>query len=286
MRLQRLMFAVIVACGVSACAKDATGVTAGPPPLAYLRYVNAVADTFNMDFRAVDQVAYSPPFLNTAFRGLGGGNYQGYQAGSRHVRIFLNPNPSSAAVSVDPTVTSTVMVDTTFSFTAGIYYTLLHVGNARTGAAAKEQLWIIQDALPTQSAATVQYRVVNAAPVQTAATGIDVHVGPSCATALLKSTNLLFKTATAYFSQPPGALVTCLTQTGNTTPVGAAAGYTLQVGAPGTTAADPVYGSGQGGSILTAFIFDATPLLSKALAFPTPGIVYYADMSPPRTTAP
>ena len=110
--------------GVSACAKDVQGVTHTPPPLAYVRYVNAVSDTFNMDFRAVDQVDYSQPFLNTAFRGLGEGNYQGYQAGSRHIRIFLDPNPANNTVAVDPAVASTVMVDTTVSFTAGTYYTV------------------------------------------------------------------------------------------------------------------------------------------------------------------
>ena len=132
-----------------------------------------VADTFNMDFRAVDQVDYSQPFLNTAFRGLGEGNYQGYQAGSRHIRIFLDPAPANNTVAVDPVVASTVMVDTTFAFTAGTYYTLLHVGGARTGAAVKEKLWIITDALPTQNTASVQYRIINAAMVQGA---VDVYV--------------------------------------------------------------------------------------------------------------
>jgi len=57
MRFQRLLSAVILACAVSACAKDVTGVTRTLPPLAYVRYIDAVADTFNTDFRAVDQVA-------------------------------------------------------------------------------------------------------------------------------------------------------------------------------------------------------------------------------------
>ena len=50
MRFQRLILAVILAAGVTACAKDITGVTHPAPPLAYVRYVNAVSDTFNMDF--------------------------------------------------------------------------------------------------------------------------------------------------------------------------------------------------------------------------------------------
>jgi hypothetical protein len=284
MRFQRLIFAVILAAGVSACAKDVQGVTHTPPPLAYVRYVNAVSDTFNMDFRAVDQVDYSQPFLNTAFRGLGDGNYQGYQAGSRHIRIFLDPNPANNTVAVDPAVASTVMVDTTFSFTAGTYYTLLHVGSARAGAAVKEKLWIIADALPAQSSATVQYRIVNAAPVQGA---VDVYAnstGATTGTAIASS--LAFQSATAYQSQAPGAIIVKLAAPGTKNIVGAAAGYTVQAGTAGTTSADPIYGSNQGGSIFTAIIFDATPANSKAASFATPGVVFFPDMQPPRTTTP
>jgi hypothetical protein len=273
MRFQRLLFAMIAVCGVSACAKNMTGVTT-TPPLAYVRYINAVSDTFNMDFRAVDQVAYSQPFLNTAFRGLGSGNYQGYQAGKRHIRIFLNPAPAS------------IMVDTTFAFAAGVYYTLVHVGSARAGAPVTEKLWIITDALPTQSAATVAYRIANAAPLQGT---VDVYVRTDGTTALSgtpTASSLAFQSATSYLTQSPGPLVIRLTAPGTFSAVGAAAGYTLQTGIAGTTLADPVFGSGQGGSILTAFIFDASVVGSKAAQFATPGVVYFPDMQPPRTTSP
>src|ERR1019366_309127 len=150
MRFQRLIFAVILACGVTACAKNITGVTHAPPPLAYVRYINAVSDTFAMDFRPVDYIQYSQPFLNVAYRGLGDGNYQGYSAGPRHIDVFLDPSPSGVTIAVDPNVVKTVMDSAMVTLTAGQYYTVVHVGNARTGAAVKEQLWIIQDALPNQ----------------------------------------------------------------------------------------------------------------------------------------
>lgn len=286
MRFKGLVFAGILACSVTACAKDVTGVAHPPPPLAYVRYINAVSDTFNMDFRAVDQVTYSQPFLNTAFRGLGDGNYQGYQAGSRHVRIFLDPNPGNNTVAVDPAVVSTVMVDTTFTFTAGTYYSVVHIGNARAGSAVPEKLWIIQDALPALSTSSVQYRVVNVAPVQGK---VDVYVRADGTTALSgtpTASGLAFQTATAYASQAPGPFVIRLTLPGTLTAVGAATGYTLQVGTAGTTAADPIFGSGQGGSILSAFIFDASATNTKGASFSTPGVVYFPDMQPPRTTSP
>ena len=75
-----------------------------------------------------------------------------------------------------------------------------------------------------------------------------------------------------------------LTMPGTITPVGAAT--TLQTGTAGTTLADPIFGSGQGGSILTAFIFDASAVNTVGAVFKTPGIVFFPDMQPPRTTSP
>jgi hypothetical protein len=282
MRFQRLIFAVILACGVSACAKDVQGVTHTPPPLAYVRYINAVSDTFNMDFRAVDQVEYSQPFLNTLFRGLGEGNYQGYEAGSRHLRIFLDPNPTARTDGVDPAVVSTVMVDTTLSLTAGTYYTLLHVGGARTGAPVKAKLLVLTDALPTQSTSSVQYRIINTTTVQGT---VDVYVSATGATTGTP-VQVGSLSSTSYFSQAPGAIIMKMMAPGTQNAVGSAAGYTVQAGTAGTTLADPLYGSGQGGSIFTAFIFDASAAGTKGAVFATPGIVFFPDMQPPRTTSP
>jgi Domain of unknown function (DUF4397) len=286
MRVQRLILAVtLLACSVTACAVDVTGTAHPPPPLAYVRYVNAVADTFNMDFRAVDQVSYSQPFLDTPFRGLGDGNYQGYQAGSRHIRVFLDPNPSGVTVAVNPAIVSTVMVDTTYTFTAGTYYTVLHVGGARAGAPVAEKLWIIADALPAQSASAIGYRVINAAPVLGA---VDVYasaLGTTPLTGTPVAPALAFENMTSYISAAVGPLVLRMTTPGTLVTVGAATGYTLQAGTAGTTAVDPIYGSGQAGSIVTAFIFDASPAgTMNSATFTTPGIVFWPDLQPPRTT--
>jgi Domain of unknown function (DUF4397) len=283
MRFQRLIFAVVLACGVSACAKD-KAVTHPAPPLAFVRYVNAVPDTFNMDFRAVDQVSYSMPFVNTAFRALGDGNYQGYQAGSRHIRIFLDPNPPSGVTTVDPAVVSTVMVDTTITLTAGNHYTLLHVGSARNGAAVKERLLIITDALPVQASGTVQFRIINAASVQGA---VDVYASATgTTTGTPTASALAFMSASTYISQAPGAIILKMTTPGTQVAVGAAAGYTVQAGTAGTTFADPIYGSGIGGSIFTAFIFDASAAGTVGATFAAPGIVFFPDVQPARTTSP
>lgn len=280
MRFQRLISAAILACAVSACAKDITGVTHTPPPLAYVRYINAIPDTFNMDFRAVDQVAYSQPFLNVGFRGLGDGNYQGYQAGSRHIRIFLDPSPANNTVAVDPAVVSTVMVDTTLSLTAGQYYTLIEYGSARAKT-TQSKFMVINDALPAASTTNVQFRVINLAATQGA---MDVYVRGDSTTALSGAptvANLAAGAASAYLSQATGPFVIRMTTPGTTTRVGGAA--TLQTGTAGTTAVDPIYGSGQGGSVFTAFIFDASVVGSPAAQFATVGAVYYPDRQPAST---
>jgi hypothetical protein len=286
MRVQRLILAVILlACSVTACATDVTGTAHPPPPLAFVRYINAVSDTLNLDFRAIDQVSYSQPFLDVPFRGLGGGNYQGYQAGARHVRVFDDPNPSDPTVNVPVGAVSTFLVDTTYTFTAGKYYTIVHIGDARTGSAFPQKLWIITDALPAQTAGNIGYRVINVAPL----TGpVDVHVGTTAALALAAApavSALPFQTASPYISQATAATVMVLTLPGTATVVGAAAGATVQAGTAGTTAADPIYGSGVGGSIFTAFVFDASaaPAVGSG-QFATPGIAFWPDLQPPRTT--
>jgi len=120
---------------------------------------------------------------------------------------------------------------------------------------------------------------VNAAPVQGA---VDVYIN-----AVKTVSNIAAGANSAYAAQATGAFVITMTTPGTATVVGAAAGYTLQVGTAGTTLADPIFGSGQPGSIFTAFIFDATPVpASPQTAVATPSVVYFPDMQPPRTTSP
>ena len=194
------------------------------------------------------------------YRGLGDGNYQGYQAGSRHIRIFLDPSPREHDRRRSIRSSSPPSWSTRRSrLTAGTYYTLLHVGSARAGAAVKEKLWIITDALPTQSTATVQYRIINTATVQGA---VDVYVSATGTTALPARRRLRRSRSSPRrrTSRRRRARIVMTTDPARHADGGwCGDGYTLQTGTAGTTAADPIYGSGQGGSIFTAFIFDATP---------------------------
>ena len=125
MRFQRQLLIALATTVVAACAKDVKGVSnvGDIPPLAYVRYLNAVSDTLGTDFRSIDHLTYAQPFLATPYRAMGYGGYQGYAAGSHNIRVF--PNSTNIAV------TSSWFVDTTLTFTANTYYTIVHVGLGR-----------------------------------------------------------------------------------------------------------------------------------------------------------
>ncbi len=286
MRVSRILIGLIGLIGVQACTADKTGhpTTTTNPPLAYIRYINAVSDTFNMDFRAIDQVEYSQPFLNVAFRALGDGNYQGWQAGSRHIRVFPDMNITTSGVAIDPNVVSQIMIDTTFTFTAGQYYTVIHTGFYRSGVSPKAGLWIIPDATPAAPPSGLALREVNAAAGQPA---VDVHVTDGVA-ALATPTysNVGFGTVTAYGARALGAANVRLTAAGTLTAVGAAAGFTMQAGTAGTTSADPIGGSGVAGTIATAVIFAPSVTGSKAATSAASTVLFWVDKQPARTTSP
>ncbi len=286
MRVSRFLLVVAGMIGVQACTADSTGhpTTFTNPPLAYIRYINAVSDTFNMDFRAIDQVEFSQPFLNVAYRGLGDGNFQGWQAGSRHIRVFPNMSITTSGVAVDPLVVSQVLIDTTFSFTAGQYYTIIHTGQYRAGG-VKAKLWIINDAQPAQGSG-IAVRVLHAGANQP---NVDVWVtdGAAALAGAATISNMSFGTAQAYQARALGATNVKLTNVGDaTTAVGSASGYTMGAGTVGSTLADPLGGSGVAGTIATAFIFGPSVTGSKAAAAATASVVWFMDKQPPRTTSP
>jgi hypothetical protein len=160
MRFARTLFVGLVALASAACTSTDTGPTRTEvPPLAFVRYINAVPDTFNTTVRWVDDVQFTPhTFLNVGYRQEGLGGFQGLRAGDRHLRVFLYQQVGN---DFPPAVNTTVMVDTTFNFVAGQYYTMIHAGFSRTGANPADRLIIIQDDPPASPAAGILLRVYN-----------------------------------------------------------------------------------------------------------------------------
>lgn len=289
MRIARFSLLGALVLGAIGCQeKDAGPFTTEIPPLAFVRYINAVPDTNNLTVRWVDQLEFTPmTFVNVPFRGLGQGNYQGLEAGSRRFKVFTyDPNLSTSAGGLGATTAQ--LADTTFTFQAGKYYTLLHMGFARTGQNPAQKVYIIEDVLPA-AGTSVNIRAIHAG---LGVGNVDVHATATTTTTLVGSTPLFANVAltngsttgiSAYSSRATGAFALQIAATGTTT---SAAATLAPAGTAGTTAIDPVAGSTIAGSVMTAIAFPATVSGSKAAVFGTPGIVFFLDRQPARTTTP
>jgi len=299
MRLSHLAVFGTLAVGLAGCRDDSADAEINVvPPVAYVRYINAVPDTLNTLVRWIDQLDYVPQsFVNVPFRGLGQGNYQGVDVRAKRIRIFTN-DISTFGSGVGSTAANTVvLVDTSITFEAGKYYTLLHSGFARAGSLPKQGLKVIEDVHPTPGT-QVAVRFINAG---SGLTNLDFYTLASTTTAVTGApavANLGAGALSAYTTRATGAFATTLTAPGSTTALGstlAPAGIAGNPAAPAANgiaaiaAVDPISGSTVQGSVMTAIAFPATPANKAGTAeskFTTPGVVYYLDKQPPRFSTP
>jgi hypothetical protein len=161
-RIFRLSLLWLSAGAVQACAPEQI-VETSSPPTAGVRFINAVPDTNQLDFRFVDIVENSAHF-RIAFRnnpvttGTGAAavtastqiQYKPARAGERQYRIFLNDTLQSVA--------SIVVMQGTLNLEAGKNYTVLLWGSARAGTM---RLTVIDETVPDPGA-QVALRVINA----------------------------------------------------------------------------------------------------------------------------
>lgn len=148
-----------VTLAVAGC--DNTDPNAGVAPparaLAFVRYVNAVPDTNGLNFRYLDRVDDSQPFIGVQFRSFT--PYQGTPEGARPIRIFLNPDAFPAAQSL--AVSQTVIEERTVNLVAGRYYTIVHAGRAQGD---QDTLLVFEDNIPTPPAGQLAFRAIHAVP--------------------------------------------------------------------------------------------------------------------------
>lgn len=258
---------------VAACADGGDDVILAPKvPLAYTRFLNAVPDTQPTDWRFIDQLDNSPTSIGLAFRSFS--PYQATAPGARKLRIF----PADTNVNV----VQQMLIDTTITLTAGAYYTLVHLGNARGNA---DRLLVIQDDIPNVQTTNIAVRAVH---LGTGLSSLDLFLSDTASSLPLPATaqfaNLAYAAASAYTTRTPGAFRLRATTAGQSTVVANAI-------APPGAAAVPVDnltaigGSNMGGSAITAFAFPRSVAGSKApqtAAFTNPAIVYIIDRHPPR----
>ncbi len=261
MKVYRLL--PVAAMALAACSGDSISKLVTPDPHAAIRWINAVPDTMPMDYRFVDVVtnanAASIPYRGTS------GSYVQLPPGSHRIRVFL---AGTTTAGNGPSLVSTVVLDTTFTFTVNHYYTILHEGYMKTGATGpKHRLVLLDDVFPAPPAGSIALRAINAN-----ASAADIYATIAVATGGAVSGTPLFANLAAGVISPYSNVATApatpaassyritATAAGTTTPLMGDA--LAPIGSPkidssATSAAfAPVAGSQQDGSVLTVI---ATP---------------------------
>ena len=278
MKLNRIVLAG-AALLLTGCKGDPGPFLATHGPLAYVRYVAAVPDTFATDWRPIDAVENSPPAIGLVFRGTT--PYQAMTPGARHIRLF--PAPTGVARPAD--VVSQVIVDTTINFTANTYYTVIHLGFSRTGSTPSDRLLVLEDVAPASIGQKVAVRVVHAG---TGIGPVDVFA-TTTSTAAIAGTpsfaNIQYGAQSPYVLFDPGTLWLRVAGTGTTTELITGASRQAPAGEPGNPNAllTPIGGAAMAGSAITAFILPRSVAGSQApqtTAFQAPALVYLIDKHP------
>jgi hypothetical protein len=273
MRLQRPLLRgalALLGATVACSSSDVTRSVSELGPYAYVRYVNAMPDTGAVDVHAVDVVENFNGGLGVSYRTVT--PYTGIAPGSRHFGVF----PTSTNIAV----TSKAILDTTVTFQANTYYTILHTGYARTGSTPKQRWVVLTDNIPTPGASQIGLRAVIAAPN---VGPLDVYSSSTGGTAPLPAaasfSNVAYGTPSAYVNFPTGAMVLRATASGATAPV--VVESTVPAGAAATSSTtNATAGTTYAGSVLTAFYFPAGVAGSPTASLTTPGVTYAIDRRP------
>jgi hypothetical protein len=273
MRMNRLILLGGLATFAAACKHDAGPFYPEARTSAYVRYINAVPDTGLLDFKFVDKVEGSAWYDLQQFRGVT--NYQAVDAGARHVKVF---NGANSLPMNEPSYVTAFHVDTTITFEANKYYTVLHVGNAR---GKQSYLRVLEDPRPSVASGQIGVRAINAA---VGVGAVDVYA--AAATSGTVSGAPLFPavaypSSTDYSMRATGTLVFQVAAPGNTTTL---AQNTAPAGAAAATSSQSQQaGYSIGGSLLTAFIFPRSVAGSPApqtTAFQSPAVIWLQDNRP------
>lgn len=266
MRVSRLLLLGASAAMLGACNEDDV-VTSAAPPLAYVRFINAVPDTGPVTFKMIDQIEYSVTGA-LAMRFRDGTAYEGVEAKARDMRVF--PHDSSA--------TGRFYVDTTFTFEANTHYTAMLIGSAREGTM---RLLFMTDPVQPPADGQIAIRAVHAGA---APEPVDAYVSAAPDTAVIGAvpvfTNVAPLTASAYVSVAPAALKTWVTPAGTQTVL---ASTVAPLGGVPVAGANPVAGSTVAGSALSAYVFPASATGSFApqtAAYRAPAVVFFVDRIP------
>ncbi|HEV7388440.1 MAG TPA: DUF4397 domain-containing protein [Gemmatimonadaceae bacterium] len=235
-----------------------------------MRFINGLADSSAVDVRMIDQVDFSLNGVQAiGFRA--GTEHQPVEAKARHLRVFPN--------SINPTITSAFMVDTTITFAANSRYTLLLTRETATHV----HLVVISDDVPAPAAGQIAVRAVNAstgavdAYLVTSFTATD-PVSPPAAAA-----NIAPLGASSYISRAIGNAAFRFTPTGSGTVSASAAGPSTTAPLPGQLPAAAVNSAGTAFSVYyfpRSVAGTSAPQATTPVNFTVPGVVWFVDRNP------
>lgn len=261
MRLSRFVMLCLGIGALSACGEDE--VTAPSlPPLADVRFVNAVTDTGAVDIRFIDQVEFSPHVEALGFR-AGSLYFQG-EAGVRHVRVF--------PTSTDIGVTSQIMHDAMITLLPDTRVTLLLTGSARAGTV---RLWVIDDATQPPPAGQVGVRMVNAGGGVSDGYVVNAPADPLPASASFTSVGAI--TASPYITRASGPAAVRVTDAGQTAVTASQAGPSAPASIPG---AFPGAGVNSPGTVFSVYYFPAGTPGSANAPVTSPSLIWFVDRNP------
>ncbi len=270
--------ALCLAVGLGSACRPEEVIETEDIPTAGIRFINAVPDTFGMDFRPVDIVENST-FYGVVFRNTTLLFYKNARAGERHFKIFTAVPSASLPSDVQQAIASTVIADINVTLEAGKLYTFILWGYARTGSAPAMKLTVLEDS-PADPGTQVALRVVNAASGLAA---LDVFQYPNGGVVPGTPTwaGVETLTASSYINAPAGQIRFRVTPSG-----GGAALFTdplaLQ-GAAGTVDLEALPGTTVPGSAVSGFVVPRSVAGSPAANITTPGIIFAWDRRPPRS---
>ena len=259
MRLTR--FAMLcLGLGLAAACSDDDISAPTLPPLAGVRFINAVADTGAVDIRMIDQVEYTPTASALNFRQ--GTEHQPTEAKARHLRVF----PTSTNINVTPNF----LLDTTITISANTRVTLMLTGSAR----AKTLKFVtVTDDTSAPAAGSIAVRLVNASNAP-----VNGYLVDSIATGIADpatAANVAPLAASAYVNRAVGKAAVRVTDVGSATVNASTQGPTASVIAGANAAA----GVNSAGTKFSAYYFPRGVAGSPQTST-TPAIVWFVDRNP------
>lgn len=263
MRLSRLGLIGMGLLAVNACSDSETVTETTLPSNASVRFINALADTGSVDIRMIDQIEFNAFANNLGFRA--GTVYQITEAKARHIRVF-------PGFSIDPTVASQVLHDTTLTLTAGTRVTLLLTGSAR---AKTVHFVAITDETAAPAAGTIGVRMVNTSSGAVSGYLVNLVADPLPGTPTFSSVGALG--TSGYVARPTGVAALRATDPGSATVNASTAGPAAPAPIVG---AFPAAGVTTAGTLFSVYYFPRGVAGSLQNALTTPALVWFVDRNP------